>query len=454
MENWIHQSIFYHIYPFGFCGAPQQNDFRSAPCSRLNKVTDWLDHLQWLGINTLYLGPVFESTAHGYDTADYYHVDRRLGTNTDLERLAQNIHNRGIRLVLDGVFNHVGRDFWAFKDVLANGRSSPFCDWFSGLNFEEKSPLGDPFTYDVWNGHYDLVKLNLKNSQVIDHLLYAVESWVQDYQIDGIRLDAADQLDMEFIETLSTFCKRLRPDFWLMGELIHGDYARWTRPGRLDSATNYECYKGLFSSHNDKNYFEIAHSLKRQFGERGIYQNLLLYSFADNHDVDRVASVLKDPVDLFNLYTLLFCMPGVPSIYYGSEWGLQGRKTYNSDSPLRPEIDLAWMIENAPQPELPKHLALLARIRLDLPAIQSGKYQQIVVASQQFAFLRGNEGQRILVAVNSSDKEIVVPIPLEVIGKEKQSWIDHLNPGIEWVSEPENFALAIPAKWGRILEQK
>lgn len=454
MENWIHQSIFYHIYPFGFCGAPQQNDFRSAPCSRLNRVSDWLDHLQWLGINSLYLGPVFESTAHGYDTADYYHVDRRLGTDADLKSLAQNIHSRGMRLVLDGVFNHVGRDFWAFKDVLANGRNSPFCDWFSGLNFEEKSPLGDPFSYDGWNGHYDLVKLNLKNSQVIDHLLYAVESWVQNYQIDGIRLDAADQLDMGFIETLSAFCKRLRPDFWLMGELIHGDYARWVRPGRLDSATNYECYKGLFSSHNDKNYFEIAHSLKRQFGEMGIYQNLLLYSFADNHDVDRVASQLKDPVDLFNLYTLLFCIPGVPSIYYGSEWGLPGRKTDNSDAPLRPEIDLAWVIANAPQPELPKHLAQLAGIRQALPAIQSGKYQQVFVASQQFAFLRVNEGQRILVAVNSSDQDIVMPIPLELIGNEKKRWIDHLNPGIEWVSDSENMGLAIPTKWGRILEQK
>jgi cyclomaltodextrinase / maltogenic alpha-amylase / neopullulanase len=238
MEPRISNAIFYQIYPLGFCGAPERNDFRSQPVPRLEKIKYGLDHLQWLGINSIYLGPIFDSTAHGYDTADYYHIDRRLGTDADMVSLSQEIHRRGMHLVLDGVFNHVGRDFWAFKDVLANGSSSPFRDWFSNLRFDGRSPHGDPFTYEGWNGFYDLVKLNLRNSQVIDHLLYAVENWVQNYQIEGLRLDAADQLDMEFIETLSTTCKHIRPDFWLMGELIHGDYAKWAKPGRLGSATN------------------------------------------------------------------------------------------------------------------------------------------------------------------------------------------------------------------------
>jgi glycosidase len=449
-HTWINNAIFYHIYPLGFCGAPEKNDFNSAPVHRLEKIKSWLDHLQWLGVNSIYLGPVFESTAHGYDTVDYYHIDRRLGQDADLVSLSQEIHRRGMRLVLDGVFNHVGRDFWAFKDVLTNGISSPFCDWFVNFRFGDKSPFGDPFTYEGWNGHYDLVKLNLKNPQVIDHLLFAVESWVQDYQIDGLRLDAADQLDMEFIETLASSCKRFRPDFWLMGELIHGDYARRARPGRFDSATNYECYKGLYSSHNDRNYFEIAHSLKRQFADFGIYQDLMLYSFADNHDVNRVASQLNDLTDLFNLYTILYTMPGIPSIYYGSEWGIQGEKTNNSDQPLRPDVDLDTLIQQALQPELPAHLANLARIRQSDPAIQSGGYRQIQVTSQQFAFLREKEGDKILVAVNSEGTEIAISLPVQPIGAGR--WVDLLNPGIIWESSGDSTLLILPAKWGRILK--
>jgi cyclomaltodextrinase len=450
MRTWINNAIFYHIYPLGFCGAPEMNDFKSKPVPRLEKIITWLDHMQWLGINSIYLGPIFESTAHGYDTVDYYHIDRRLGQDKDMVALSQEIHRRGMHLVLDGVFNHVGRDFWAFKDVLANGKSSPFCDWFVNLRFDGTSPFGDPFTYEGWNGHFELVKLNLKNSQVIDHLLFAVENWVQEYQIDGLRLDAADQLDMDFIETLTKTCRRLRIDFWLMGELIHGDYAKWAKPDRLDSATNYECYKGLYSSHNDRNYFEIAHSLKRQFGEFGIYKDLMLYSFADNHDVDRVASQLNNPADLLNLYTILFCMPGIPSIYYGSEWGIQAKKVNNSDQPLRPDLDLNNFINHAPQPELPVHLANLALIRQASLPIQTGSYQQILVASQQFVFLREKDGQKILVAVNSADQNTVVVLPVQPTGNGK--WLDLLNPGITWDASGDNTPLVLPAKWGRILQ--
>jgi cyclomaltodextrinase / maltogenic alpha-amylase / neopullulanase len=450
MNSWNQNAIFYHIYPLGFCGAPEQNDFRSHPVARLGKIKFWLDHLQNLGFNSLYLGPVFESTKHGYDTLDYYHIDRRLGTDEDMVSLSQEIHRRGMRLVLDGVFNHVGRDFWAFKDVLANGQASPFCDWFAGLRFDGSSPYNDPFTYEGWNGNYDLVKLNLHNPQVKDHLLFAVESWVQNYQIDGIRLDAADQLDMGFIEDLTTFCKRMNPDLWLMGELIHGDYAKWVRPGQFDSCTNYECYKGLFSSLNDKNFFEIAYSLKRQFGDYGIYKDLLLYSFADNHDVDRVASLLKDPADLFNLYTILYTMPGIPSVYYGSEWGFIGRKTNGSDGPLRPNIDLDEAIRTAPIPDLPAHLKKLAEIRQALAALKTGSYVQVMVASQQFAYVREFDSKKVMVVINSSDQTAEIALTRQQASN--GSWVDLLNPGVEWVSQGEKTILLVPPKWGRIME--
>ncbi len=449
MNNKYSTSIFYHIYPLGFCGAPENNDFHSAPIPRLAKIATWLDHLQNLGFDSLYLGPVFESSSHGYDTVDYYHIDRRLGTNEDMVSLSDEIHRRGMKLVLDGVFNHVGRDFWAFKDVLSNGQASPFCDWFANLRFEGNSPYGDPFSYEGWNGHQSLVKLNLKNPQVRDHLFFAVESWMQDYRIDGIRLDAADQLDMGFNEELSEFCHRRNPDFWLMGELIHGDYAKWVRPGRYDSCTNYECYKGLFSSFNDRNLFEIAYSLKRQFAEYGLYRDAMLYSFADNHDVDRVASQLKNPADLFNLYTLLYAMPGIPSVYYGSEWGISGMKTNNSDLPLRPCLDLQDCINTAPQPDLPDHLKKLAEIRQGMPALQSGAYRPVMVASQQFAFLRELDGWKVLVVINSDDQPVEVSLTSQLVPNGR--WVDLLNPKTEWNARGEKTALMLDGHWGRIL---
>ena len=266
------------------------------PCPGWSSFTAGWDHIQWLGADAIYLGPVFESTAHGYDTVDYFHVDRRLGTDETLAAFSAEVHRRGIRLVLDGVFNHVGRNFWAFHDVCENGEASQYKDWFHNLRFGEQSPCGDPFTYEGWAGYYDLVKLNLKNPAVVDHLLQAVTDWIDRYQIDGIRLDAADVVDMDFLQThCPSHCRNLRPDFWLMGEIVHGDYNQWANPQTLDSVTNYECYKGLYSSHNDRNYFEIAHSLKRQFGEGGIYRDLMLYNFADNHDVNRLASTLQVP---------------------------------------------------------------------------------------------------------------------------------------------------------------
>lgn len=249
MDHWTDEAIFYHIYPLGLCGAPPRNDFTSPPTPRLEQLYPWLEHIQSLGANALYLGPLFESTTHGYDTADYFHLDRRLGTDETLRRFSAALHARGLRLVLDGVFNHVGRDFWAFRDVQANHARSPYRDWFSNLCFDGRSPFNDPFQYEGWNGHYELVKLNLHHPAVKEHLFLAVETWIGEFNIDGLRLDAADCLDFTFMQELSAFCRRLRPDFWLMGEVIHGDYRRWANPVTLDTVTNYECYKGLYSSH-------------------------------------------------------------------------------------------------------------------------------------------------------------------------------------------------------------
>lgn len=448
MAHWTSDALFYHIYPMGLCGAPQRNDFASAPVPRLEHIYGWIDHMKRLGVNALYLGPVFESTAHGYDTADYYHVDRRLGTDDTLRELIATLHREGIRIILDGVFNHVGRDFWAFKDVLQKGRGSAFCRWFAGLDFDKRSPLGDPFGYEGWNGHYDLVKLNLQNPDTCNHLLGAVETWVREFDIDGLRLDAADAVDKDFWRSLAAYARSLRSDFWLMGEVVFGDYRQWLGPGMLDSVTNYEGYKALYSSHVDKNYFEIAYTLNRQFGEGGLYRNVPLYAFADNHDVDRVASSLQDPAHLFPLHILLMTMPGVPSIYYGSEWGLQAKRQDGSWK-LRPALDLGKVSQVCPQPELPSTITRLAQIRRDVPVLRYGSYQQIYVAPQQFAFLRQSAREMAIVAVNASDQPaaLEIPIPLQT-----NRLVDVLNPGDTFIADGGKARIEkIWPNWGRIL---
>jgi cyclomaltodextrinase / maltogenic alpha-amylase / neopullulanase len=450
MKSWIPEAIFYHIYPLGLCGAPLRNDFNAPAVPRLEQIYGWLEHIQSLGANALYLGPLFESTIHGYDTADYYHVDRRLGSDETLARLSTVMHERGLRLVLDGVFNHVGRDFWAFRDVLANRQGSAYQDWFANLRFDQRSPYNDPFSYEGWNGHYELVKLNLRNPAVKEHLFGAVESWIRDFNIDGLRLDAADCLDFDFIRELADFCRQLRPDFWLMGEVIQGDYRRWANPQMLDSVTNYEVYKSLYSSHLEHNYFEIAYALNRQFGPDGIYQGLPLYTFADNHDVNRVASSLANPAHLYPLYCLLFSLPGIPSIYYGSEWGLTGKKTRYSDLPLRPQLILEEAARTAPQPRLAADIARLAGVRNSSAALREGDYRQILVQSEQLVFVRQSGNERVIVAVNSSEKPVIVRVKLPTgFGSRLK---DMLNPGYEFSTKSgEDVLVEIPAYWARFL---
>lgn len=406
MNNWTKDAVFYHIYPLGFCGCEQYH--QESINHRILKLKEWIPHLVDMHINAVYLGPVFESYEHGYDTSDYRMIDHRLGTNEDFKEVCDALHEAGIRIVLDGVFNHVGRRFWAFLDVIEKGQASCYCSWFHNLNFYGQSPCGDPFTYDAWEGHYNLVKLNLRNEEVVSYLLESIAMWMDEFHIDGLRLDAADCIDQDFFRRLKQFCKEKAPDFWLMGEIIHGDYNRWANDEMLDSVTNYECYKGLYSSHNEKNYFEIAYSLNRQFGNGGIYRNLNLYNFVDNHDVNRLASTLKDPNDLKNVYTMLYTMPGIPSIYYGSEWAVKGTKHDGSDADIRPCLPLE---DPSYHEELCEYIAMLGKIYGELSALRYGAYEQLVVRNEQFAFMRKDEKTHVVVAFNVSDDTFTMELP-------------------------------------------
>ncbi len=414
MPQWIDGAIFYHMYPLGLLDAPARNDMEEDIEHRLSALAEWGRHAATLGCNAVYLGPVFESTSHGYDTIDYTRVDRRLGDNQDLADLIASYHGQGLRVILDGVFNHVGREFHAFQDLLERGAESPFRDWFVNVDFSQRSPLGDPFSYYAYEGNFDLVKLNLHNADVREHLFDVARRWFREFDIDGIRFDAVDGIDHGFLKDFAAVCREANPDCWLMGEVVNGDYREWTEPGELDSCTNYEAFKGLYSSFNDRNLFEIAWSLNREFGPDGVYRHLRLYSFADNHDVNRVASLLHRAEDLASLYAILFAMPGVPSIYYGSEWGISGDKGQANDVVLRPALNLTDAAA-APHPWLAGFIAQLAEIRRASPALRYGDYRQLHVSPEQLAFQRLADDEVALVVVNAWDGTADVELAVDLV---------------------------------------
>ncbi len=389
---WAEKSVFYQIYPLGFCGAPAENDGQVVP--RLSKAADFAPHIKSIGADAVYFCPIFESDRHGYDTRDYRKIDCRLGTNEDFKAVCKVFHENGLRVVLDGVFNHVGRGFWAFQDVLQNRENSPYKDWFF-IDFGGNSNYNDGLWYEGWEGHFNLVKLNLRNPAVVDHLLDCVRLWVEEFDIDGLRLDVAYLLDHDFIRRLRAFTDGLKPEFFLVGELMFGDYNPFLADGMLHSATNYECYKGLHSSFNSSNMFEIAHSLARQFGKEDwtLYKGKHLLNFVDNHDVTRVATILQDKNCLPLIYAVLFGMPGIPCIYYGSEWGAEGDKG-QGDAALRPCFD-------APEEnELTAWIAKLAAAHKESRALCYGNYTNVMIQSKQLIFEREADGERVLVAVN------------------------------------------------------
>ena len=390
---WAYESVFYQIYPLGFCGAPFENDGVLTP--RIRKVIDWIPHIKNLGANAIYFSPVFESDTHGYNTRDFRKIDVRLGTNEDFADVCQALHKEGIKVVLDGVFNHVGRGFWAFQDVLEKRWDSPYKDWFH-ISFDGNSNYNDGLWYEGWEGNYDLVKLNLCHPDVKQHIFDSIRSWVEEFDIDGLRLDVAYCLDENFVRELRAFCDSLKPDFFLVGEMLHGDYNRMMNDSMLHSATNYECYKGLFSSFNSMNMFEIVHSLLRQFGPENwtLYRGKHLLCFVDNHDVSRIASNLTNEQHLPLIYALCFGMPGIPCVYYGSEWGAKANKS-EGDPALRACFDAP--VEN----DLTAWIAKLSAAKKESNALNYGDFRSVVLTNRQCIFERKTDSERVLVAINA-----------------------------------------------------
>ncbi len=445
----MEKAIFYHIYPLGLLGAEKTNDLVSVPVDRLPELHLWLEHIKFLGCNALYLGPIFEASTHGYDTVDYYKVDRRLGNDDAFIALVRNAHELGLKVVLDGVFNHVGRDFFAFKDLQKYGKNSKYTNWFCNVNFKKKSPLKDPFTYDTWAGYYQLVKLNLKNEEVRDYLFGAVAKWIDTYKIDGLRLDTADVLDFNFMKELALFSKKRNPGFWLMGEVVHGDYNQWVNKTMLDSVTNYDYHTPIYESFNLKDFSKISKTVERNFGPKGVYKILALYSFVDNHDVNRAASTLKKPEHLFPLYLLLFTLPGIPAIYYGSEWGFEGKKSAHSDDLLRPRVNLSDLGKQAKHPKLMDAIKQFISARKNCETLVDGSYQTLLVTKEQYAFSRKSKGKTVVVIINASTKHVSLTIPIK--GMLSEVFTDLLGPDYSLTYNKTGLSVAVPPCWGRIL---
>lgn len=390
---WAYESTFYQFYPLGLTGAPFEND--GVLRHTIGRVTDWIPHLKRLGIGGVYFSPIFESDTHGYNTRDYRKIDVRLGTNEDFAAVCEALHEAGIRVVIDGVFNHVGRGFFAFRDVQENRQASRYASWFH-IDWNGSSPCGDPFWYEGWEGNYDLVRLNLENEEVVQYLIDSVRMWVDEFDLDGLRLDVAYLLNHNFLRRLREETSKMKEDFFLVGEMIHGDYNQIMNDRMCHSVTNYECYKGLYSAFNSMNLFEIVHSLLRQFGPEDwtLYKGKHLLSFADNHDVTRLASILTTPEHLPLVYTMLFAMPGIPILYYGSEWGTKADKS-QGDPALRPAF------EHPEWTDLTDHIARLAHIHSESKALQYGDFRSVVLTNRQCVLERNAQTERIYAAINA-----------------------------------------------------
>ena len=442
---WYDEAVFYHIYPLGMLDAPRENSY-GEPVHRLPALHPWIGHLQRLGVNALYIGPLFESVGHGYETTDYKKLDSRLGDNEDLKNFVAKCHDAGIRVILDGVFNHTGRDFFAFQDIRRNRENSPYRDWYCNVNFWGNNEYNDGFSYDNWGGYNLLAKLNQRNPAVRDYICDVIRFWVSEFDIDGIRLDAADVLDFDFMKALRHVADEVKPQFWLMGEVIHGDYTRWVNEGTLHSVTNYHLHKALYSGHNDHNYFEIAHTVKRLYGMGGNRPDgLKLYNFVDNHDVERIYTKLNNKAHFAPVHVLLYTLPGVPSIYYGSEFGIEGKKEKFSDASLRPALryeDYANAVTDNPMTRL---IAALGKVRRQTGALSYGDYCELTLTNRQYAFSRTAGEETVLVTVNNDENSASLTLP----AGSHAAYVGALS-GMRAAADNGNITVTLPGCSGEI----
>ena len=330
--GWVQHAIWWQVYPLGFTGAEPLGAPAGPIHQRLDRIIDWLDYAVELGVSGLALGPVFASHTHGYDTIDHLRIDPRLGDADAFTRLVEAAHARGLRVLLDGVFNHVGRGFPAFARVLQQGPSAPEADWFR-LTWPDGADAGTEPDYATFEGHRELVALNHDSAAVVDHVVTVMNHWL-DAGADGWRLDAAYAVPETFWAQVLPRVRERHPDAYVVGEVIHGDYAAFVQASGVDAVTQYELWKAIWSGLMDRNLFELDWNLRRH---AEFLETFVPLTFVGNHDVTRIASTLP-PELLPHALAILFLVGGTPSVYYGDEQAFRGIKEerVGGDDAIRP----------------------------------------------------------------------------------------------------------------------
>ncbi len=410
---WAAHAVWWHVYPLGFVGAPIEGRSMSAvpgdpgarAGSRLGRLEAWLDYAVELGCSGIALGPIFASESHGYDTVDHRRVDARLGDDVDFDHLRGAVHGRGLRLLLDGVFNHVGRGHPYVRDVCSRGDASPYAGWF---RYDDTRAAGDgepPFA--VFEGHRQLVALNHVEPAVADYVVDIMDHWL-DRGADGWRLDAAYAVPRPFWRTVLGRVRAGHPDAWFVGEVIHGDYSGIVRETGFDSLTQYELWKAIWSSCNDRNLHELAWALTRH---NEFVASFAPLTFVGNHDVTRIASQIADARHLAHALVILFTVGGTPSIYAGDEQAFHGIKEdrVGGDDAVRPAFpdgpgDL--LADGWPWYRLHQDLIGLRRRHAWLHRATT---TALVVRNEAMAYACVSGEQRLDVMLNLGDEPFVVP---------------------------------------------
>jgi cyclomaltodextrinase len=403
--GWVAHAIWWHVYPLGFTGAEPRRDPAAPVAHRLGHLQAWLDHVLRLGASGIALGPVFASGTHGYDTEDHYRIDPRLGDDADFDAFLAAAAERGLRVLLDGVFNHVGRDHPAFRAVLEQGPSAPTAGWFR-LRWPE--PGAEP-DYDDFEGHHDLVALDHSSPAVAGYVTDVMTHWL-DRGVSGWRLDAAYAVPPAFWVEVTGRVRARHPGAYLMGEVIQGDYPAFVAASGLDSVTQYELWKAVWSSLNDRNFWELAHALRRH---DGYLAHFVPYTFLGNHDVTRIASRLTEPAYLEHALVVLTTVGGTPSIYAGDEHAFRGVKEEREggDDAVRPRFPATPQeLSPAGLPTFHLHQQLLG-LRRDHAWLHAARTEVLDLANETISYASSGAGRRLVVVLSTAAEAATVPVP-------------------------------------------
>lgn len=398
-EHWSRSAMWWHVYPLGFTGAPIRDAHGAEVVHRLPRIEAWLDHVLELGLNGIALGPIFASSTHGYDTVDHFALDPRLGDDADLDRLIAAAHERGIRVLLDGVFNHVGREHPAFAAAHADA-NAPEAALFR---------LGEGGEAEVFEGHGALVALDHSSPATAQLVVDAMRHWLE-RGIDGWRLDAAYAVPAEFWARVLPRVREHHPDAWFLGEVIHGDYAGFATESTIDSLTQYELWQGIWHAIVDRNLFELEHAIGRG---NELLAGFVPYTFLGNHDVTRIASAVGSEL-VPHALAVLCTVAGTPAIYAGDEYGWQAVKEEREggDDAVRPEFPAEPVapddMDASARHLLDVHRELLA-LRRRNPWLTTARTDVVHVANTAMVLRTATGEAGVITALNLDDEPVTMP---------------------------------------------